>query len=212
MAREGLMPHPSVEEASRLVRRAAGRPLTAVFLARGMRALARMAEDLEPDALVRAAGAENDFAVLLHALGGSTVLAILGRADPLAKARLRGLAARRALLSAEGGTCSAAEAADLLRLSRQAVDKRRKAGTLLAVSLGRHGYAYPVWQFDEGGVRADIAPVLEALAACTPWLQLAFFLTPNAFLNRRRPLDVLRDGDLAAVLRAARAEGEQGAA
>jgi hypothetical protein len=36
-------------------------------------------------------------------------------------------------------------------MSRQAVEKRRKAGRLIGVSLGRRGFGYPAWQFAERG-------------------------------------------------------------
>src|SRR5476651_1731952 len=47
--------------------------------------------------------------------------------DPLAKARLRGALAQREILAGDGGALSAAEVAKEVGISRQAVDKRRKA-------------------------------------------------------------------------------------
>src|SRR5690606_41693050 len=58
-------------------------------------------------------------------------------------ARLRGLRMRARLLAAEGGTLSSTEVADLLGITRQAVNKRRKAGRLIGLATGRRGYAYP---------------------------------------------------------------------
>jgi len=101
---------------------------TVVFLTRGLRALTRMAEAMPPDALTEAATADSDYAVLVAALEKPTALAELQRHDPLAETRLRGLHERQRLLAAEGGVLSGEEAAHLLGISRQAVDKRRRLG------------------------------------------------------------------------------------
>lgn len=116
---------------------------------------------------------------------------------PLLKARLRGVRARKELLESEGGTVA----------SGRAVDKRRRAGKLLAVPVGR-GYRYPAWQFDErgrGGVVSGLEEVLESFGVEEPWMRASFFLRRNG------RLDVLREGEMEAVKRAARAYGEHGA-
>jgi hypothetical protein len=132
--------------------------------------------------------------------------------DPLGKARLRGALAQRELLSGDGGALSGAEVATLLGVSRQAVDKRRKAGQLFAVELPRRGYLYPAWQLTGTGVLPGVAEVLAALRHLDPWAQARFFVSGNARLGGKRPLDRLRRGDLDAVLRAAGAFDEHGAA
>lgn len=136
---------------------------------------------------------------------------LLTRDDPLAGARLRGLAARQDLLSREGGTLRVQEVAELLRLSRQAVHKRHLAGRLLAIDCGRHGYVYPAWQFVLGGILPGLKEVLRALAGHDPWMQLAFFVNENAALESGTPLAALRADDLPAVLRAAHLYGEHAA-
>jgi hypothetical protein len=100
------------------------------------------------------------------------------------------------------------EAAKVLRISRQAVDKRRQEGALLAVELGKKGYQYPSWQF---GLDA-LADVLRELSRLDFWQQISFFLNPSALLHDRTPLHVLREGkkNLKDILIAARNYGEQG--
>jgi hypothetical protein len=49
------------------------------------------------------------------------------------------------------------------------------------------------------------------MADYSPWIQLAFLLNDNGWLDRRRPLDALRAGDVDAVLNAARQYGEPSA-
>ncbi len=95
---------------------------------------------------------------------------------------------------------------ELLGVSRQAVDKRRKAGTLLGVPHPR-GVQYPSVQFVKGEVLLGIPGVLHALAAHHPADQLAFILTPNQRLDGKRPLDMLRLGAIERVHLVARAEG-----
>ena len=132
---------------------------------------------------------------------------------PLAAAKLRGLRYREKMLSAEGGTLSSQEVAGILGITRQAVDKRRKAGRLIGLSTGRRGYAYPAWQFDpESGTLPGLEEVLDDLSDHDPWIQLSFMLNPNAYLDDETPLEMLRIAKLEAVRRAAQAFGEQGAA
>ncbi len=187
------------------------KPACTVFLTRGMRALTRLAEALRPDALTDAATAETDYAVLVSALERPEALGELEREDPLAQARLRGLEARQQLLEAEGGPLRAAEAARLLRITRQAIDKRRRAGRLLGIRVGQRGYAYPSWQFSEDGVLPGLEEVLRELRHHGPWMQLAFLLSANIALDGQVPVEELRRGHVVAVRRAATLYGEQGA-
>jgi hypothetical protein len=132
--------------------------------------------------------------------------------EPYREALKRGREARKELLAAEGGVLSGAEVAEILGLSRQAVDKRRRAGRLLGLSTGRRGIAYPAWQFTEGGVLPGWEDVLADLTDHDPWMQLIFMLTPDMWLDEKVPLTELRRGNLARVQVAARMLGEHGAA
>lgn len=142
--------------------------------------------------------------------------AVAGRAakrdGALAAARLRGLRHKNQLLHAEGSPLSAVDVARLLGVCRQTVGKRRRAGRLLGLAVARHSFVYPSWQFTAEGVLPGLAEALSALRGCDPWLQLAFFVNGNARLVGRKPLEELRRGRVEAVLRAASAYGEQGAA
>ena len=137
---------------------------------------------------------------------------MLPSSAPLAKARLRGVLAQRELVDAEGGALTGNELATLLHVTRQAVDKRRKAGRLLALELPKRGYLYPAWQFTDDGVLQGLAEVLAALPDDSPWAKARFFVAGNDRLGGRRPVDVLREGDVMAVLRSAEMSGEHGAA
>ncbi|HET9522800.1 MAG TPA: hypothetical protein VFO90_01130, partial [Terrimicrobiaceae bacterium] len=132
--------------------------------------------------------------------------------DPLAAARVRGIEARKRLVEAEGGSLSSEQMAEVLRLSRQAVDKRRKTNRLVGLDAGRHGYIYPAWQVTKSGMLNGLEEVLAELKDHDPWMRVQFMLQPNSRLNDRTPLEALREGDIASVRAAARALGEHGAA
>ncbi len=185
--------------------------LRGAFARRALRAVIGLSRDMDEPSLKEAVAAPSDYGVLLAALGAESGRQLLQRDDPLAEARLRGLQARRELLAKEGGALSSQEVAELLQLSRQAVYKRHRAGRLLALDCGRHGLAYPAWQFVAGGVLPGLEQVLEALAGHDSWMQLAFFVSQNSALEGETPLAVLRRNDLPPVLRAARLYGEHGA-
>lgn len=173
----------------------------APFVTRALHALTHLAEISTRRSLLGAAGAASDTLVLLQALDTPEVLAEMGESDPLVEARIRGVMAQRWLLNEAGGVCSAEELGQLLgQLSRQAIDKRRKSGKLLALDLGRHGYGYPVWQVHKRGVLPGLDRVIAELQACDPWTQVGFILSPNSWLDGKTPLAELRRGEVDRVV------------
>lgn len=204
----GTLPESTVAAAVRAMR-ASGDALRSVVLARSLNALAEaMARDAR--GLEDVASAPSDLAVLLRMLERPEVLEALLAEDPLAAARLRGIEARSTLLEQEGGTVPAGELGLMLGgITPQAVNKRRKAGRLLALPVGESRYHYPVWQVEGGQVLPGFEEVLDVFGVEDPWMRAAFFLGGNARLGGERPLDELRRGNIEAVKRAASAHGEQ---
>jgi hypothetical protein len=205
---------PALEALGRATWRAthAAKGVKRVFVTRAINAVVDLAEKNAESSLEAATTAGSDWEVLLRALSSTDVVEVTPGADPLANARLRGIHAKRGLLDAEGGSIAASEVARILGISRQAVDKRRQAGTLLAIRAGGHGYRYPAWQFEESGVLDGLERVLKALARHDEWMKLAFFVNSNVRLDDESPLQRMRRSDVAAVLQAAEAYGEHGAA
>lgn len=187
-------------------------PLRTAFLVRGIMALLQIAERLDQGELGQAVASSNDATALLTALAQPSAVGFFAATDPLMPARIRGLQAREDLLAVEGGTLSAEAVGARLHISRQAVDKRRAAGKLLAVEIGRRGYLYPAWQLAENGAVPGIEELLALLAGHSPLAKVRFFVSGNLYLNGDRPLDRLRGGDLEAVRHAARTFGEQSSA
>lgn len=202
-------PHSTIDAAVRALR-ATTKPAQAALAARLFNAYARVIDDVDDQTLGDAAGAASDYEALLRLLEHPEVAGALRAQNPLLPARLRWLRDRERLLEAEGGAVSVAEAAALLHMTRQGVDKRRKEGRLLGLSAGRREYLYPLWQFAESGTLPGLEDVLKALASLDPWGQAAFILSGDARLGGARPLDLLRRGEVEPVVAAAESYGEQG--
>ena len=113
----------------------------------------------------------------------------------------RGLVARKELELAEGGSISTDEMAKKMGIQRQAVDHKRKQNQLIAWRDAQGHWRFPRWQID-----LKTAKPLKGLDWCLgalpedEWSRMLFFLSRNAGLpGRRRPLDLLRGGDVAPV-------------
>ncbi len=159
-------------------------------------------------------GATTGIGGVLAVLQAASVQEFLREHDALAAARARGLKRQFELLAEEGGTLGAQEVADVLGVSRQAVDLRRANGKLLAIDLGTRKNLYPRWQFTDEGILAGLEETLAVLRAGkhSPWACLRFFLAGNLRLDGDRPLDRLRRGELAPVLTAAETFDTHGSA
>lgn len=199
-------------DAARVLRSLEHDPVRLVFARRALRGIGHLAADATTEAIAAATGSSTDTEVVVRALEQPEALARLTETDPLAGAKVRGLRARERLLRAEGGTWDTPQVAEHLHLTRQGVNRRRQAGTLLAVDVGRRGYRYPAWQFVRGGTLRGLEKVLESLRPHDAWMQMSFMLTPNARLDGEIPLAALKAGQIDEVRVAAEAFGEHGAA
>jgi hypothetical protein len=186
-------------------------PLMQTLMRRAISAVLRFAE-LSEDSVVNATAAPTDLVVLVRALSSGELLDDLKSVEPLAPAFIRGIESQRKLIEEHGGTLSAEQVGQMLGISRQAIDKRRRSRTLIALNMGRHGYRYPVWQFTKSGPLPGLEDVLQALEPHDEWMQIAFFVSNNPRLGDETPVDMLKAGELEPVVNAARAYGEHGAA
>jgi hypothetical protein len=182
-----------------------------VFLTRAINAVVQLQQNLSKQTLDSAATASTDYMVLVKALTAAPVAFEFTPDDPLAAATLRGLERMPQLVAAGGGVVTAEQAAGLLGITRQAVDKRRAQNRLIGLTQGRRGYGYPRFQFVNGTTLPGLEEVLAELGEGDPWGKLLFFANPNDRL-KKTPAQELLTGNLEGVLRAARMYGEQGAA
>ncbi len=182
-----------------------------IFQTRATRAIEDLLATLDRHALDEAAAAPTDVEVLLFALKQPAVLDSALIRDPLAEAKLLGQVRRKELLEAEGGVLGVDEVGKLLGIQRQSVDKRRKAGTLLALEIGNR-FVFPAWQIEGSTTLKHLEGVLNALKDQDEWRKLSFFVNGNVRLGGISPLNSLRAGEYEDVLKAARSLGEHGAA
>jgi hypothetical protein len=130
--------------------------------------------------------------------------------DPLAGARVRGVAARERLIEKAGGVLRLGEAAERLGVTPQAVTGRRLRGTILAVPMPNGEWVYPACQFTEGGLVYGLGGFLQAFGDVTPWNQLAVLLSSSARYGGQSALELLQVGEEEAARSIAATYGEQG--
>jgi hypothetical protein len=182
----------------------------AAFLRRAMSALERIAGSASAKTLTDALAASTDVGSLAQLLSRSDVVgSAVVELDPLAPMLARNVEHRQKLLQLAGGALSAEEAGHTLGITRQAVDKRRRANTLLAVREGSD-WRYPACQFHQGEVLPGIADVVQGFATAGPWAALDFLLASDTVLEGSTPLQVLESGDRDRVIRLVRSNQGDG--
>ncbi len=88
---------------------------------------------------------------------------------------------------------SSREAGELTNRSRQAVERQRREGNLLALPVGRE-WRYPKWQFDldsPRGVVPGLGTVISSLHL-SPFGVARWLTTPKAELGEKAPIELLR--------------------
>jgi len=176
------------------VRQFADSPIRAAFWKRASAALRRLTEQAEESALIRAVSAPTDAGALARAISDTLPADnASSELDPLAALIARGAEQKLELLKEAGGGLSATDVSRLLHISRQAVDKRRREGKLLAVPRGSD-YAYPACQFEDDRTVAGLPEMLVARKVNHPWATLAFLVTPEDELGCS-PLQALKQHD-----------------
>lgn len=187
------------------------RALAEAVLRRSMPLLARMLATAPADVLMASLAAPTDVGTLARLLSASseaqeTVLKL----DPLVEAYARGAEMKRELLEEAGGGWKASTVAGHLGITRQAVDRRRRRGTLLAVEMGGE-HLYPAFQFTEHSVIAGLTEVLGAFQVESPWTRLSVLLSGTPMHPETRVIDALRSGHVDEALHAVSSYGEHGA-
>ena len=118
----------------------------AAFLRRALSALERITRSVPTKTLAEALAAPTDVGSLAQLLSRSEVVgSAVTDLDPLGPGLARNVAHRQTLLALAGGALSADEAGRIIGITRQAIDKRRRAGALLAVREGSD-WRYPACQ------------------------------------------------------------------
>jgi hypothetical protein len=186
--------------------------LARTFLRRSMQMLERLSATASTESLNAALSSPSDVGGVASFLSEMAPLGVdLSTVDPFAESLAKGAIVKQELLEQSGGGLTATQVASALRITRQAVDKRRIRGTLLAVPTGSGDYVYPACQFDSDGVIPRLEDVLQSFQIEGPWTRLSVLLAPSPSLRGKSILEALKAGDVERAIAVANAVGEQGA-
>jgi hypothetical protein len=128
------------------------------------------------------------------------------------RVRMRSQGAEEKLLAEEGGVLSDAEFAEKLGVrSRSTIQNYREQNKIFAVPRGARNLCYPAWQIFKKDLLPGLGETLGifAPAKLDPFSTMLFFLTPAEALDDERPLDLLRRGEVEAVMAQARHHGSR---
>lgn len=107
-----------------------------------------------------------------------------------------------------GNALPATKVADMLGVSRQTIHDRLKSGHLLGV-MDNNVLKFPEWQFDPEGPNGVVNGLTEVTAAlaCNVFAKISWLSSPNPVFAGLRPIDALKKGKVAEVVREARSVG-----
>ncbi len=132
--------------------------------------------------------------------------------DARARALLRGREIIEQDLRDAGGAYSMEEAQALLgHVSRQTVHKKIARGELLSLAGPGRRRVFPTFQFSKEGLMPGLLQVSKAFPSRSGWALLNFLINPDDRLQGKKPIDVLRTGDVDRVVDSARRFGVAGA-
>lgn len=112
---------------------------------------------------------------------------------------------RKMLLS---NALPATKVAEMLGVSRQTIHDRLKSGHLLGV-MDNNALKFPEWQFDPQGPNGVVDGLTDVTAAlaCNVFAKISWLSSSNAVFAGLRPIDALKRGQVADVVREARSVG-----
>jgi hypothetical protein len=178
------------------------------FLKRSYQALQRLTENVPSEELVEALAAPTDIGGIARLLSDIGALQPEYTAlDPWAEFLAKGVIVKQELLRQAGGAYTTGQVAEMLGISRQAVQQRARRGTLLALTGGTTERYYPAIQFGENGTVEGLEEVLAAFTITDPWTRLSVLLDTDDLLGGKRVIDALRVGRQEEVLRVVRSFG-----
>jgi hypothetical protein len=121
----------------------------------------------------------------------------------MAAALRRGAEVREHLKTDEGGSMSAEQVRGLLGWASEAeILEAYKNRELLGWTDTLHSIPtvrFPKWQFTKSSLLPGMDQALRLLGNLEDWNLILFFLNKRGSLADRRPLDLLREGDIEAV-------------
>lgn len=114
------------------------------------------------------------------------------------------------LQNTDGGAWSGAELKDKFNLTPAFLHRRRKEHRIVYWRNAKDDYFYPRWQFTpSGALLPGVQDVLQIFASRDEWRVMRYFLGLRKQLGDRRPLDLLRSGEVDKVIAHARAHAAE---
>jgi hypothetical protein len=169
-----------------------------------------LAQTADKATVEEALGMADAFSGLVVALQSMAAPKAAAVRDPLAAARVRGLAARERLINRAGGLLRVGEAAERLGVSTQAVNGRRSRKTILAIPMPNGEWVYPACQIAEYGLVPGIEAFVRAFQDADPWTRLAVLLAPSDRYDGKSALELLIEGKVAEARSIAATYGGRG--
>lgn len=169
--------------------------------------LAQVADAATVEEVLGMADAFSGLGVAIQHVATSDAAAIR---DPLAPARVRGIAARERLIERAGGLLRLGEVAERLGVTTQAVNGRRSRKTILAVPMPNGEWVYPACQFTEHGLIRGMDTFVRAFGEADPWTRLAVLVAHSGRYGGKSALDLLKEGRTSEAQSIAATYGEQG--
>lgn len=189
----------------------AAEPMRELFSRRMHEVVDHLARSIDKETIVEVLGMADGFSGLGVAMQRAATLEAARVGDPLAAARVRGIAAREKLIERAGGLLRVSEAAARLGVTPQAVSGRRTRGTILAVPIPSGEWLYPACQFTDHGLISGIDKFVRAFREdADPWTRLAVLLAPAGRFGGKSALELLREGQIEEAVSIAATYGEQG--
>lgn len=189
--------------------RPAAEPMRQAVAKRFHQVVDHLARTADPSTIEEVLGMADAVSGLSVALERVATMEAGAMRDPLAGARVRGIAARERLIERAGGALRLGEVAEQLGVSPQAITGRRTRGSILAVPLPNGEWVYPACQFTAQGLVPGLGAVLHEFRDVAPWTQLAVLLAPSESLGRSA-VELLNAGEVDAARSIAATYGEQG--
>lgn len=168
--------------------------MRSAFLERAQKAIQQIADEVPEEMLTEALAAGSDIGTLARLIGNPRLRDPALEIDPLAPARARALQHRKEVAQEAGAMLTVAETTDILGISRQALDKRRKSGAILGVRVGTD-WRYPEVQFQDGTLLPRLREVLKAHHTVDGWVILDSIIGKDPASGNRSIIDLLREQD-----------------
>jgi hypothetical protein len=164
------------------------------FIRRTTQVIERLAAQVDESTLIEAMAAPTDYGTLARVLVDAGAFGgPVAELDPAATDLAQEIEHRAEVVRRAGGMLSAEEAGKLLGISRQGVDKRRRARTLLAIRQGGD-WLYPRAQFHEHETIPGLSDVVRGFEDSGPWSALEFLVTDDEVLDGLSPRAALLRG------------------